>query len=42
MRNIFVHEYFGIDANLVWEILKNDVPELKERVKEILGGYSTG
>jgi uncharacterized protein with HEPN domain len=42
MRNIFVHEYFGIDANLVWEILTNDIPELKERVKEILGGYSTG
>jgi len=36
MRNIFVHEYFGVDSNLVWEIIKNDIPELKERVKEIL------
>ncbi|WOK06562.1 DUF86 domain-containing protein [Imperialibacter roseus] len=41
MRNIFVHEYFGIDANLVWEILTNDIPELKDKVKEILDGYSS-
>lgn len=36
MRNVFVHEYFGIDSTLVWEIIKNDVPELKEKVKQIL------
>jgi uncharacterized protein with HEPN domain len=36
MRNIFVHEYFGIDANLVWEIIKNDIPELKIRIKDIM------
>ena len=36
MRNIFVHEYFGIDSNLVWEIIKNDIPDLKTKIKEIL------
>lgn len=36
MRNIFVHEYFGIDASLVWEIIKNDVPELKIKIAEII------
>lgn len=36
MRNVFVHEYFGVDSNLVWEIIKNDIPELKDRIKEIL------
>ena len=36
MRHIFVHEYFGIDTALVWEIIKNDVPELKEKIKQIL------
>jgi|ERR1019366_3726842 uncharacterized protein with HEPN domain len=35
MRNIFVHEYFGVDSNLVWEIIKSDLPELKEKVTEI-------
>ncbi|TKB95569.1 HepT-like ribonuclease domain-containing protein [Pedobacter cryophilus] len=35
MRNIFVHEYFGVDLILVWEIIKNDLPILKERIIRI-------
>jgi uncharacterized protein with HEPN domain len=29
MRNMFVHEYFGIDTRLVWEIINHDLPILK-------------
>ena len=36
MRNVFAHEYFGIDSSLVWEIIKNDIPELKGKIKLIL------
>jgi uncharacterized protein with HEPN domain len=36
MRNVFVHEYFGVDSTLVWEIIKNDLPVLKEKIKKIL------
>ena len=36
MRNVFVHEYFGVDTNLVWEIIKGDLPGLKEKIIEIL------
>jgi uncharacterized protein with HEPN domain len=36
MRNVFVHEYFGVDSNLVWEIINSDLPELKEKVIKIL------
>jgi uncharacterized protein with HEPN domain len=36
MRNVFAHEYFGIDSSLVWEIIKNDIPELKEKIEHIL------
>jgi uncharacterized protein with HEPN domain len=36
MRNVFTHEYFGIDSSLVWEIIKNDIPELKEKIERIL------
>ena len=28
-RNISVHEYFGVNFHLVWEIAKNDLPVLK-------------
>lgn len=36
MRNVFVHEYFGIDAKIIWEIAKTDIPELKQKVLQIL------
>lgn len=36
MRNVFVHEYFGIDISLVWEIIKNDLPELKKKLIAII------
>jgi uncharacterized protein with HEPN domain len=36
MRNVFVHEYFGVDTRLVWEILKNDIPDLKVKVSAVL------
>ncbi|WP_158800204.1 DUF86 domain-containing protein [Pedobacter sp. L105] len=32
-RNISIHEYFGLDLQIVWEIAYNDLPELKEKYK---------
>jgi uncharacterized protein with HEPN domain len=39
MRNVFVHEYFGVDATIVWEIIKGDIPYLKTKVQEILQNF---
>lgn len=36
MRNVFVHEYFGIDVNLVWDIISNDLQHLKQTVTIML------
>jgi Uncharacterized conserved protein len=36
MRNVFVHEYFGVDSNLVWGIIKNDLPELNNKIAGII------
>ncbi len=36
MRNVFTHEYFGIDPGLVWEIIKKDIPELKGKIRIVL------
>jgi len=35
-RNIIVHEYFGIDYSLIWSTIKQDLPELKKQVKELV------
>jgi uncharacterized protein with HEPN domain len=36
MRHVLVHEYFGIDFNLIWQVIIDDLPELKEKVSRIL------
>lgn len=28
-RNLIAHDYFGIDVEEVWDIIKNKIPELK-------------
>lgn len=36
MRNIIVHEYFGIDLNEIWNTLTNKLPELKQQITKII------
>jgi uncharacterized protein with HEPN domain len=35
-RNISVHEYFGINLRIVWDIANNDLPVLKLKFIEVL------
>lgn len=30
-RNISIHEYFGVNFQIVWEIAQNDLPVLKKK-----------
>ena len=36
MRNYIVHEYFQIDDIVVWDVVKNNIPELLEQVLHYL------
>jgi uncharacterized protein with HEPN domain len=36
LRNILVHEYFGIDTDLVWQIINTDMPLFKDKISVIL------
>lgn len=38
-RNISIHEYFGVNLQLVWEIAKNDLPALKQDMKMMLTNF---
>jgi uncharacterized protein with HEPN domain len=35
MRNILVHEYWGVNEGVVWDSIKNDLPELKRILTKI-------
>lgn len=36
LRHVLVHEYFGIDSNIIWQIIKDDIPALKMNIQEVL------
>lgn len=40
MRNVLIHEYFGIDHDQVWAVVENDLPVLKKRLGAILSEIS--
>lgn len=35
-RNIIVHDYFGVDEIVVWQIIQTKIPVLKRRLDTIL------
>jgi len=35
MRDILIHGYFGIDLELTWEVVRRDIPDLKEKILKI-------
>ncbi len=37
LRHRIVHEYFGIDLQIVWQILQKDLPSLREAISQIRG-----
>jgi len=36
LRNILIHEYFGIDKVIVWDIVRGKVPSLKTACENLL------
>jgi len=36
MRNVVIHEYFGVDLSVVWQTVQEDLPELIRQMEEIL------
>ena len=36
LRDILIHEYFGLDTEIVWDIVKNKVPTLDRQIRAML------
>jgi uncharacterized protein with HEPN domain len=39
MRNVLVHDYFGVDAEAIWNTIEKHLPDLKIQVESILQDY---
>ncbi|NVM19851.1 MAG: DUF86 domain-containing protein [Candidatus Lokiarchaeota archaeon] len=35
MRDILIHQYFGVDLNLTWQVIDKDLPRLKRQISDI-------
>jgi uncharacterized protein with HEPN domain len=36
MRNILAHEYFGLDNQVLWKTIQEDLPPLKQALEKLL------
>src|SRR5690606_7525568 len=36
MRDVLIHHYFGIDYDIVWSVLQNEIPELHHELHRII------
>ena len=36
MRDRLIHNYFAIDFEIVWDVVQNEIPTLKEKIEKII------
>jgi len=36
LRDILAHEYFGIDIEIIWDVIHNKFPVLEKQIKQML------
>lgn len=40
LRDVLIHDYFGVDIERVWGVVKNRLPDLKEKIIKIIADLS--
>lgn len=36
MRDVVIHQYFGVTVGLVWRVVTSDIPDLKIKIEKII------
>ena len=36
MRDRLIHDYIGVDYSIVWDVIKNKIPELTQQINKLL------
>jgi uncharacterized protein with HEPN domain len=36
MRDRLIHDYFGVDYEIVWDVIQNHIPELRRQIATVL------
>lgn len=40
MRDKLIHEYFGVDLEIIWEVIRKDLPSIKPLIVEAIENIS--
>lgn len=35
MRDVLIHDYFGVNINIIWKTIQEDIPRLKEEIVDL-------
>lgn len=38
MRDRLIHDYIGVNYSIVWDVIKNKIPELEKQIDSVLNG----
>lgn len=41
LRDIVIHHYFGIDSDIIWDVIQNKIPELLIQIQLMLANESS-
>jgi uncharacterized protein with HEPN domain len=36
MRNLLIHEYFGVDTDILWQTIQTDLPALRTQILKVI------
>jgi uncharacterized protein with HEPN domain len=36
LRDVLIHDYFGVDNGIVWNVVDKEIPQLKEKITKLL------
>ncbi len=36
IRNILIHEYFGVDVDILWQTIQEDLPMVRDKIRQLI------
>lgn len=40
LRDVLIHDYFGVDNEIVWNVVKKEIPPLKDKILDLLKNHT--
>ena len=41
MRDRLIHDYIGVNYSIVWDVIKNKIPDLQNQISQVIENQQT-